>query len=568
MSIQEDPTAFDGAATDYLRDDITLVAELWGWITTHQTRTTTRMSPQQQLALNTVTDHLSPTQKSILRSQAANQAAFSAVTALNSAQEALTAAKEAGKAAKEAANFAVLADFAARNPDELVRIVCMCDVEDGKRKRIANPFTARGASGRRAGFRCSKKRGGCKFIWFDEPLNSMAPITRINADGALELISFARKDTVVAAVAITEDLIRSDDSQANVNLMREECFADARQFNFLVGFERNMDLYELVVNQKVPIDFAHVRKIDPVTGSTDIPPLKLSIRKGIAQFVATEDLIGSEESPLLLGYFAREFKSPDVPTKVKLFYNSIRKNSSTGGNGYQGAIYGELSMENMNKIVQEMVRHCGLNDSSRFIDVGSGLGKPNFHVQAFVPGIKLSLGVELEEIRWQLAMHNLSASADYGIQGINFIWKDVLSLKNFLPFTIIYCYGFGMPPNVLSHMATLFMASIYAQYFVTTFSESKVLAAGFVVILIYSIDSSMTVSGEIHKMYFYKKVSMPSILDKSHATLMQIGDEFVYVGHDFKEAIENCLDQDKLVIFAKKVDQAYLQSGRPDRKKG
>jgi hypothetical protein len=48
-----------------------------------------------------------------------------------------------------------------------------------------------------------------------------------------------------------------------------------------------------------------------------------------------------------------------------------------------------------------------MNAQSRFIDVGSGLGKPNFHV-AQSPGVRLSVGIELEHIRWQLAMYNLS----------------------------------------------------------------------------------------------------------------------------------------------------------------
>lgn len=48
-----------------------------------------------------------------------------------------------------------------------------------------------------------------------------------------------------------------------------------------------------------------------------------------------------------------------------------------------------------------------MDAQSRFIDVGSGLGKPNFHV-AQSPGVRLSVGIELEHIRWQLAMYNLS----------------------------------------------------------------------------------------------------------------------------------------------------------------
>lgn len=42
-----------------------------------------------------------------------------------------------------------------------------------------------------------------------------------------------------------------------------------------------------------------------------------------------------------------------------------------------------------------LLLHC------RFIDIGAGLGKPNLHV-AQDPCCRLSLGIELETIRWQV----------------------------------------------------------------------------------------------------------------------------------------------------------------------
>ena len=65
----------------------------------------------------------------------------------------------------------------------------------------------------------------------------------------------------------------------------------------------------------------------------------------------------------------------------------IRKTTGTlGGNGSTGAIYGELTMHSMHKIVNILMEKCELTADSRFIDVGSGLGKPNFHVAQY-PGI-------------------------------------------------------------------------------------------------------------------------------------------------------------------------------------
>lgn len=47
----------------------------------------------------------------------------------------------------------------------------------------------------------------------------------------------------------------------------------------------------------------------------------------------------------------------------------------------------------------------GFDENSSFIDVGAGLGKPNFHV-AQDPGVEISYGLELEKVRWQLSIAN------------------------------------------------------------------------------------------------------------------------------------------------------------------
>jgi hypothetical protein len=96
-----------------------------------------------------------------------------------------------------------------------------------------------------------------------------------------------------------------------------------------------------------------------------------------------------------------------IPQKVQQVYALVKKSTGAlGGNGSCGAIYGELTMHSMQRVINVMVSKCGLSSDSRFIDVGSGLGKPNFHA-AQDPACRVSIGVELEEIRWKLAMYNL-----------------------------------------------------------------------------------------------------------------------------------------------------------------
>ena len=53
---------------------------------------------------------------------------------------------------------------------------------------------------------------------------------------------------------------------------------------------------------------------------------------------------------------------------------------SIGGNADGGSIYGELAEGSMQEIVNVLKTPYGLKKSSRFIDLGSGLAKPSFHV--------------------------------------------------------------------------------------------------------------------------------------------------------------------------------------------
>ena len=91
-----------------------------------------------------------------------------------------------------------------------------------------------------------------------------------------------------------------------------------------------------------------------------------------------------------------------VTPEVNEIYKLVKKaTGALGGNGSTGAIYGECTMRGLQRPYNILMEKCGLGPNSRLIDVGAGLGKPNFHA-AQDPGVRLSIGVELEEIRWKV----------------------------------------------------------------------------------------------------------------------------------------------------------------------
>ncbi|CAM9758540.1 unnamed protein product [Phaeothamnion confervicola] len=159
-------------------------------------------------------------------------------------------------------------------------------------------------------------------------------------------------------------------------------------------------------------------------------------------------------------------------------------------------------MKSMQKVVNCMKDLCGLDAASAFLDVGSGLGKPNFHD----PGCQISYGVELEEVRWRLSIHNLRAVlyADAGTgsekkekaplrqHNVIFARADITDASTFDPFTHVYTFDVGFPPATLGRMAAMFNAS-GARYLINYHPPKQTVDRdGFDVELVAQMHTSLT----------------------------------------------------------------------------
>ena len=139
-----------------------------------------------------------------------------------------------------------------------------------------------------------------------------------------------------------------------------------------------------------------------------------------------------------------------IPENVRLTYKLIRKvTGSIGGNGSFGAIYGELTIGSMQKMINLMKTHTNFGSSSRFIDVGSGIGKPNLHVIQD-PGVEFSYGIEMERSRWLLGLASLKAiltesSTSNNTMGYKCMFDhgNIKAARTFDPFTHVYMFSIG-----------------------------------------------------------------------------------------------------------------------------
>lgn len=161
--------------------------------------------------------------------------------------------------------------------------------------------------------------------------------------------------------------------------------------------------------------------------------------------------------------FGRLVTEVHVQQNVRQVYKIVKRlTGSLGGNGSEGPIYGELTMHSMQKMINLMKQHTGFGPTSRFIDVGSGIGKPSLHVTQD-PGVSFSYGIEVEESRWLLGMSCLkgmleAAVAQDGGESLSslslgqeerirhecvFEKGDIRQAKIFDPFTHVYMFSIG-----------------------------------------------------------------------------------------------------------------------------
>lgn len=195
-----------------------------------------------------------------------------------------------------------------------------------------------------------------------------------------------------------------------------------------------------------------------------------------------------------------------VPDAVKKMYTIVKKTSgSVGGYGHAGPVYGEITAGSLQKIVNFMKERCGFDESSAFVDIGAGLGKPNFHV-AVDPGVKLSYGIEVEELRWVLSLQNLQGLLNKNAVTNTFMHcTDVTALGSLEPFSHVYMFDVGFPPDVLVSIANTFNQSTTARTLVSFKGPREVIGKyGFAVKEIGGITTRMCGSSETHKAYIYE----------------------------------------------------------------
>lgn len=309
------------------------------------------------------------------------------------------------------------------------------------------------------------------------------------------------------------------------------------------------------VRVKSPLRTSKAKKAEqksPIKSKTVLSPKSTPGKNRSGSRPQTLDLTPTKASPKKLFGLADAIK---VDAKVQKVYHIVRKETgSIGGNADSGAIYGELTAGSMQKVINVLTDQCNLNHKSRFIDVGAGLGKPNLHA-AQDPGCRISIGVELMELRWKLSMIVLDKflpHVDNDLKhqprmesvkvaeldtlplhgGVNFVCGDIDDAETLDPFTHVYMYDLGFPPPLQQSIARKFNNSIHCEYLISYRPKERVISEyGYKVEFITSLNTRMHGSGENHMAYIYKRINKtPKLyLDSTDKTKLPSGSVAIHV---------------------------------------
>ena len=125
----------------------------------------------------------------------------------------------------------------------------------------------------------------------------------------------------------------------------------------------------------------------------------------------------------------------------------------------------------------------GMDSTFRINDLGSGVGKPNWHFAQY--GVDASVGVELVFERYKsslVAQRAILLKEKEVEKKVSFVHANILELTTFNDFDIIYQFDCGFPDDVFQYILSIFGGR--ARFLVSFRDKAFLKQYGFQVVLL------------------------------------------------------------------------------------
>lgn len=156
----------------------------------------------------------------------------------------------------------------------------------------------------------------------------------------------------------------------------------------------------------------------------------------------------------------------NVQTLYKIFTGA--ENRVAGGEGIVG-VYGSLAGSSMHRIFSTMKMYGHMDDTSVFLDVGAGLGRPLLHA-FYVEGVTNVRGIEIDAVkcikanafadRVGMILHERNIIPIPPAKPLDIWCEAVESLQTLDPVTHVYSFWEGFAYDVREKIATLCRDSV------------------------------------------------------------------------------------------------------------
>ncbi|PNH02098.1 hypothetical protein TSOC_011949 [Tetrabaena socialis] len=154
--------------------------------------------------------------------------------------------------------------------------------------------------------------------------------------------------------------------------------------------------------------------------------------------------------------------------RVDALYNLMQsfENKLGGGEGIEG-LYGSITQNSMQKVLDCLRRNCGLDIRSTVVDIGAGLGRPLLHAMVDA-GVSAAWGVELDRVKCDKAAAFLGHVLHHmverellppGVQAPHIICSPVEKVSTLDPATHAYSFWEGVPTTGKQAFGALFASS-------------------------------------------------------------------------------------------------------------
>lgn len=177
----------------------------------------------------------------------------------------------------------------------------------------------------------------------------------------------------------------------------------------------------------------------------------------------------------------------------------------------------------MDKVVKACIDVFHLDDKVRIIDLGCGVGKPNWHFITYNADVSIGIDCVSQRIGYAFKssseiLHECRSIDNLAYDKINIGFKcvDITDVSSLAYFDLIYMSDCGFTPDLLKHIAKLTLSGGRCRYLVSYHNNRTLQHYGFQVKLVHKITKLSLFGSKSSRTAYFYMIGAPYHLVNDH----------------------------------------------------